>query len=95
MDYKVTETTLNDPTEACERQMSTIEIVREIRKELSETISVLDNIRLSLEGTETPERKTDEPKCFYEEVLTIEHIAFNCMGLAHVIADKLFGSMTL
>ena len=92
MDYKVTETTLNAPTEACERQMSTAEIVREIRKELSETISVLNGIRLSLEGTETPERKADEPKCFYEEVLTIEHIAVDCMGVTHAIADKLFGS---
>ena len=93
MDYCVRESTLNTCEEAvCEREMVTSEIVREIRKELAETIIVLCGIRLSLEGTEAPERKTEEPKCLHDEVKTIEHMAVDCMGLAHVIADRLFGT---
>lgn len=92
MDYCARETTACEPVDCCERQMSTAEILQETRKELAETIAVLSGIRLSLEGVEAPDRKTEEPKCLYDEVLTIEHMAADCMGLSHIILDKLFGN---
>lgn len=95
MDYCVTESTRCEAEEYCERQMSTSEVLKETRKELSEAISVLSSIRLSLEGMTPPDRKTDEPKCLHDEVLMIERMAVDCMGLSHAIIDKLFGNAQL
>ncbi|MBO7423263.1 MAG: hypothetical protein J6T99_07755 [Oscillospiraceae bacterium] len=92
MDYCARESTLEPVADACEREQTTAEIVRNIRKELSETVSVLCGIRLSLTGEEAQERKIDEPKCFHEEVKAIEHMAMDCIALSHMIADKLFGT---
>ena len=95
MDYCARETTACEAVECCERQMSTREVLEEIRKELSETVMVLSNIRLSIEGVQAQDRKTEEPKCLYDEVLMIEHMAVDCMGLSHAILDKLFGNKEL
>ena len=92
MDYCAKESTLPQCGDVCEREVTTSEVIRDIRKELAETISVLSAIRLMLEGEETPERKIDEPKCLHEEVRVIERMAIDCMGLSHVISDRLFGS---
>lgn len=92
MDYCARESTLEPVADSCEREQTTADIIRNIRKELSETVSVLCGIRLSLIGEEAPERKIEEPKCFHEEVKAIEHIAMDCMALSHLIADKLFGT---
>lgn len=95
MDYCARESTVCEPVECCERQMSTREVLDEIRKELAETVSVLSSIRLSIEGVQAQDRKTEEPKCLYDEVLMIEHMAVDCMGLSHAIMDKLFGNAQL
>ena len=94
MDYCARESTINDATPVCcEQEMSTSEILKETRKELAETISVLSNIRLSLEGKDSPERKIEEPKSLYDEVLMINRMATDCMGLSHDIFIKLFGNV--
>ena len=95
MDYCARETTACEAVECCERQMSTREVLDEIRKELAETVSVLSSIRLSIEGVQAQDRKTEEPKCLYDDVLMIEHMAVDCMGLSHAIMDKLFGNAQL
>ena len=92
MDYCARETTACEPVECCEKQMSTREVIDEIKKELMETVSVLSSIRLSIEGVQAPDRKTEEPKCLYDDVLMIEHMAVDCMGLSHEIMSKLFGN---
>ena len=92
MDYLARESTINSGAElCCEKELPTSEILKEIRKELYETICILSSIRLSLEGNETNERKIEEPKCMYDEVVGIEHMAVDCMGLSHAIMDRLFG----
>lgn len=95
MDYCARETTACEPVECCESQISTKEVLATIRKELSESVSVLSCIRLSLEGVQAQDRKTEEPKCLYDEVLMIEHMATDCMGLSHAILSKLFGNAQL
>ncbi len=95
MDYCVTESTRCEGEEYSERQMAISEVLKETRKELAETISVLSSIRLSIEGLTPPDRKTEEPKCLFDEVLMIEHMALDCMGLSHAIIDKLFGNAQL
>ena len=95
MDYCARETTACEAVECCERQMSTREVLDEISKELAETVSVLSSIRLSIEGVQAQDRKTEEPKCLYDHVLMIEHMAVDCMGLSHAIIDKLFGNAQL
>lgn len=91
LDYCAKSETLPSAEEVCEKGMPTSEILKGIRKELAETIAILTNIRLSLEGKETPERKYEEPKCLYDEVKEIEHMSLDCMGLSHSILDRLFG----
>lgn len=95
MDYRERETTACEPVACCESQMSTSEVLKEIRKELSEAISAMSCIRLSLEGVTAPDRKTEEPKCLYDEVLMIERMATDCMGLSQAIIYKLFGNAKL
>ena len=95
MDYCARETTACEPVDVCERQMTTREVLEEIRKELSETVLTLTQIRLSIEGVQAQDRKTEEPKCLYDEVLMIEHMATDCMGLSYAIMDKLFGHKSL
>ena len=90
MDYCARESTLCEHDEVCERQMSTREVLEEIRKELMETVAILSGIRLSLEGVQAQDRKAEEPKCLYDEVLMIETMATDCMGLSHAILAKLF-----
>ena len=92
MDYCAKETTACEPVECCESPMSTREVLSEIRKELAETVSVLSCIRLSIEGVQAQDRKAEEPKCLYDEVIMIEHMAVDCMGLSHAIMAKLFGN---
>ena len=92
MDYCARESTLEPVTDTCEREQTTADIVRSIRKELAETTAVLCGIRLSLTGEDQPEKKIDEPKCFHEEVKTLERMAMDCMALSHLIAEKLFGT---
>ena len=96
MDYCARESTLcENGSEVFERSMSTREVLGEIKKELAETVSVLSGIRLSVEGVQAQDRKTEEPKCLHEEVLMIEHMAVDCMGLSHAIMAKLFGDARL
>lgn len=85
----VRESEIIDPT-CVERAMSTSEIIKEIRKELAETISCLANIKFSIDGECINERKTDEPKCMNDEIKIIERMAVDCIGLSHEIHDKLF-----
>ena len=59
--------------------------------ELTETISILRGISFSLNGKEINEKKNEEPKCLYDEANAIRSMALDCMGLAHVIMDTLFG----
>jgi len=92
MDYCARETTIAAEPECC-REMSTSEIVKEIRKELMETELTLMRIKLSLDGKGTEERNTEEPRCLLDEIKQIEHIAVDCMGLSHEIHDQLFRSM--
>ena len=92
MDYCVKDSTLNPCADTCERERTTSDIVKETKKALSETMAVLNGIRLSLEGTNAPERKTEEPKCFHDDVKAVENLAMDCMALAHIIADRLFGT---
>ena len=92
MDYCAKESTLcGDRVEVCERQMSTKEILDEIKMNLQETVTVLTNIRISIEGTSAPERKAEEIKCMYDDVLMIKNISLDAMGLSHAILAKLFG----
>lgn len=74
----------------CEHEMSTCEILSDVRKELNETLSCLLQIRLAVEGGETKDRCCEEPGCMHDEVKMIERMAVDCMGLAHLIHDKLF-----
>ena len=90
MDYCAKETTRNEPVEVCEREMSTDEILQMIRKELSETYSTLSRIKCSIDGEQINDTKIEEPKCLLEEVRFIERISTDCMGLSHIIHDKLF-----
>lgn len=76
--------------EVCEREMSTSEILKEIRSELVETFVVLSQIKIAVDGEAINDRKTDEPKCLHDEMKLTEVIATDCMGLAHAIHDKLF-----
>lgn len=92
MDYYAKENTNCEPVDYCERNMTTREVLDEIRKELMETVSVLSGIRLAIEGVQAQDRKTEEPKCLYDEVLMIERMAVDCMGLSHAIMEKLFGN---
>ena len=95
MDYCARETTACEAVECCEKQMSTREVLDEIRKELAETVSVLSSIRLYIEGVQSQDRKIEEPKCLYDEVRIIEVMAVDCMGLSFAIMDKLFGNAQL
>ena len=92
MDYCAKEPQLTPVADIGEREQTTAEIVRNIGKELSETVSVLCGIRFSLIGEEAPERKIDEPKCLNEEVKAIERMEMDCITLSRLIADKLFGT---
>ena len=64
MDYCARESTINDCAvdECCERQMSTREVLDEIKKELAETVGVLSSIRLSIEGVQAPDKKNGRTK---------------------------------
>ena len=91
MDYCARESTRYEGEEVCGSQMSTNEILKETRQELTETITILRGISFSLNGKEINEKNNEEPKCLYDEANTIRIMALDCMGLAHVIMDTLFG----
>ena len=91
MDYCARESTRFEGEEVCVSQMSTSEILKETRQELTETISILRGISFSLNGKEINEKNNEEPKCLYDEANAIRSMALDCMGLAHVIMDTLFG----
>ena len=91
-DYCVTESTRCVGEEICEREMSSSEILKEIRKELTETLMVLKQIDVNVEGVCAEDPKIDEPKCLHDELKLTEHIAVDCMGLSHRIYSKLFGA---
>ena len=90
-DYCARESTRCEGEEVCVSQMSTSEILKETRQELTETISILRGISLSLNGKEINEKNNEEPKCLYDEAKAIRSMALDCMGLANVIMDTLFG----
>lgn len=91
MDYCARESTRCEGEEVCVSQMSTSEILKETRKELTETISILRGISFSLNGKELNEKNNEEPKCLYDEANAIRSMALDCMALAHIIMDTLFG----
>jgi len=74
----------------CEREMSASEIVKEIRKELAETISCLSNIETCLTGCGGERGAVDEPKCLRDELCLVERMATDCIGLSHRIHEILF-----
>ena len=87
-DYCAKESTaVEDP---CERQMSASELIRDIRKELSETVTCLLNIEMSLCGEQMEVQKQEEPRCLNDELKLIERMAMDSIGLSHKIHDKLF-----
>lgn len=90
-DYCARESTRCEGEEVCVSQMSTSEILKETRQELTETISILRGISFSLNGKEINEKKNEEPKCLYEEANAIRIMTLDCMELAHLIMDTLFG----
>ena len=93
MDYCAKEQTLCDcRDEVVERNMTTREIINEIRMNLQETIAVLTNMRFSIEGESSQERKAEEPKCLHDDVLMIKNMTVDAMGLSHAIMAKLFGN---
>ena len=87
-DYMVEKPIVNQ--DACVQEMTTSEIVKEIRKELMEPILCLSQIRLALDGEVEPDRKMDEPRCLHDEIQMIEHMSVDCIGLSHAIHDKMF-----
>ena len=92
MDYCARESTLCDGREEpVERNMTTREIIEEIRMNLQETLAVLTSMRLSIEGSQAQERKAEEPKCLHDDVLMIKNMTVDAMGLSHAIMAKLFG----
>lgn len=90
MDYCARESTAVTDDICCEREMSIGDLIAEIRKELSETISCLSQMKVNLDGDPFNERKVDEPKCLMDEIKLIEHMAVDCIGLSHTIYDKLY-----
>lgn len=90
-DYCERESTRCEGEEVCVNQMSTSEILKETRHELKETITILRGISFSLNGKAINEKNNEEPKCLYDEANAIRSMALDCMGLAHVIMDTLFG----
>jgi hypothetical protein len=90
MDYSATVSAKPVGGEVCERVMSTAEIAKDIRRELSETLCCLSDIKLSIDGEEPRDRAADEPKCLNDEIRLINRMALDCMGMAHVIRDILF-----
>ena len=91
MDYCARESTRCEGEEVCVSQVSTSEILKETRQELTETISILRGISSSLNGKEINEKNNEEPKCLYDEANAIRNMALDCMKLAYVIMDTLFG----
>lgn len=90
MSDKCCEVEVRDKDCVCEHEMSTCEILRDIRKELNETLMCLSQIKLSIDGEGMKDRSGDEPGCMHDEVKCIEHMAMDCVALSHVIHDKLF-----
>jgi len=90
-DYCARESTRCEGEEVCVSQMPTSEILKETRHELIETISILRGINFSLNGKEINEKNNEEPKCLYDEANAIRSLALDCMALADVIMDTLFG----
>ena len=91
MDYCAIESTRYEGEEVCVNQMSTSEILKETKQELTETFTILRGISFLLNGKEINEKNNEEPKCLYDEANAIRIMALDCMGLAHVIMDTLFG----
>lgn len=89
MEYCARESTICEG-ELCVDELTTSEIVKDIRKELAETVGVLSQIKTSIDGEMPADRKADEPKCLHDDIKLIERMAIDCMGLAHTIQAKLF-----
>ena len=88
-DYSVTASTVLNDADLV-REQSASETIREIRKELNETILCLSNIELSLCGEQGKGRTDEEPASMIDELRLIEHMAMDCIALSHRIHEKLF-----
>ena len=92
MEYGNTASTVNDiePEEICVREMSVSEILKETRQELNEVVTVLTQIKLSLEGNLSDSAPNKEPSSLRDEVLQIKGGVLDCLGLANSIHNSLF-----
>ena len=92
MDYYVRESTITEEPFSLDKEMSASDIIKKIQKELNETLSVLTNVKCSLDGScPLTDKKAEEPKCLYDEIKNIERTAMNLRDTSHAILNKLFG----